>query len=165
MNDVMVQAPASCCSCGMSVGLRPNLTPLAFASARPRAVRSRMRRRSSFAATPSIARTSSAKSDVVSTTGSAIERRPAPGALHVAGDHQKIGCIAREPVNSRGDDNIAGAERLHQLLQQPVGDGAGDLLAEHLFAAGSLQLGKLAGEVLSVGRDAGIAVKSCPHCA
>jgi hypothetical protein len=42
------------------------------------AVRSLMRRRSSFAATPSIARTSSAKSDVVSTTGSAIERKPAP---------------------------------------------------------------------------------------
>jgi hypothetical protein len=43
---------ASRCWCGVRIGLRPNLTPLAFASARPRAVRSRMRRRSSLAATP-----------------------------------------------------------------------------------------------------------------
>jgi hypothetical protein len=41
-------------------------TPLALASARPRAVRSRMRRRSSFAATPRIAMMISAKSVVVS---------------------------------------------------------------------------------------------------
>ena len=34
------------------IDLRPNLTPVALASARPRAVRSRMRRRSSLAATP-----------------------------------------------------------------------------------------------------------------
>src|SRR5450759_1746262 len=47
-------------------------------TARGRAVRSLMRRRSSFAATPSMASTSSAKSDVVSTTGSASERKPAP---------------------------------------------------------------------------------------
>jgi len=32
------------------------------------------------------------------------------GALHVAGDHQKIGRIAREAINGRGDDNIAGRE-------------------------------------------------------
>jgi hypothetical protein len=36
--------------------------------------------------------------------------------------------------------------------------GAGDLLPEHLFAAGRLQLGELASEILGVGRDAGIAV-------
>jgi hypothetical protein len=35
---------ASCCWCAVRACLRPNLTPLAFASARPRAVRSRMRR-------------------------------------------------------------------------------------------------------------------------
>jgi hypothetical protein len=45
---------------------------------RPLAVRSAMRRRSSLAATPSMASTSSAKSPVVSSTGSASERRPAP---------------------------------------------------------------------------------------
>jgi hypothetical protein len=32
------------------------------------------------------------------------------GALHVAGDHQKIGRIAREAINGRSDDNIAGRE-------------------------------------------------------
>ena len=53
-------------------------TPFAFASARPRAVRSAMRRRSSLAATPSMARTSSAKSDVVSCSapGRACVRLP-----------------------------------------------------------------------------------------
>lgn len=45
-----------------------------------------------------------------------------------------------------------------RLKLRPVGGRAGDLLPEHLFAPGSLQLGKLAGEVLGVGRDAGIAV-------
>jgi hypothetical protein len=38
------------------------------------------------------------------------------GALHVAGDHQKIGRIAREAVNGRGDDNIAGGEAAHSFL-------------------------------------------------
>jgi hypothetical protein len=42
-------------------------------------------------------------------------------------------------------------------MRQPVGGRAGDLLAEHLFAAGGLELVELAGEVLGVGRDAGIA--------
>jgi hypothetical protein len=37
-------------------GFAPELTPLALAPARPRAVRSRMRRRSSLAATPRIAK-------------------------------------------------------------------------------------------------------------
>jgi hypothetical protein len=126
---------------------------------RKRAVRSRMRRRSSFAATPSMARTSSAKSDVVSTTGSAIERRPAPDTLHVASDHHKIGCVAREAVNGRDDDDIAGREGLHKLCKlRPVGGRAGDLLAECPFAPGRLQLGKLAAKVSCAGRDAGIAV-------
>src|SRR3974377_440983 len=60
------------------MGLRPNLKPLAFASARPRAVRWKMRRRSSLAATPRMPKTISAKSDVVATYGSASERIPPP---------------------------------------------------------------------------------------
>src|SRR5918993_776900 len=63
------RASASRFWCGVSFSFRPNLTPLARASARPRVVRSMIRRRSSLAATPSIARTTSAKSEVVSTTG------------------------------------------------------------------------------------------------
>jgi hypothetical protein len=75
------------------------------------------------------------------------------------GDHQQVGRIAREPVNRRGDDNIAGREGLHQLLElRPVGGRARDLLAEHFFAPRRLQFGKLAGEVLRPGRDASIAV-------
>ena len=106
-----------------------------------------------------MARTSSAKSEVVSDNRLGNRTQACAGALHVAGDHQKIGRIAQEAVNGRGDHNIAGREGLHQLLElRPVGGGAGDLLAEHLFAADRLQLGKLAGEVLGVGRDAGIAV-------
>ena len=41
---------------------------------------------------------------------------------------------------------------------RPVGSCAADLLAIHALASGGLQLGDLAGEVLGVGRDAGIAV-------
>ena len=81
------------------------------------------------------------------------------GALHVAGDHQKVGRVARQPVNGGGDDNVAGREGFHQLLKlRPVGGGAGDLLAEHLFASSRLELSKLAGEVLGVGRDSCITV-------
>jgi hypothetical protein len=81
------------------------------------------------------------------------------GALHVAGDDQKVGRVTRDAVNGGDDDNIAVIKDSHHLSKlRPVGGGAGDLLAEHLFAAGSLQLGKLAGEVLGIGRDASIAV-------
>jgi hypothetical protein len=45
-----------------------------------------------------------------------------------------------------------------------VGGRAGDLLTEHLFASGCLELGKLAGEVLGVGRDAGVAVNLPALC-
>jgi hypothetical protein len=51
---------------------------LFLASARPRAVRSRIRQRSSFAATPRMAKIISAKSEVVSRNGSASDRIPAP---------------------------------------------------------------------------------------
>jgi len=100
----------------------------------------------------------SAKSDVVSRNGSASDRIPAPGALHVAGNHQQVGRVAREAVNRRSDNNIAGGEGLHQLGKlRPVGRGAGDFLAEHFFASGRLQLAHLSGFVLGGGRDAGIA--------
>jgi hypothetical protein len=73
--------------------------------------------------------------------GSASERIPAPARCNVAGDNQKVGCVARETVNGRGDDNIAGGEGLHQLFKlRPVGRGAGDFLAEYFFASGRLQL-------------------------
>jgi hypothetical protein len=39
-----------------------------------------------------------------------------PGALHVAGDHQKVGRVARQPVNRRSDDNIAGGKRTISFL-------------------------------------------------
>jgi hypothetical protein len=103
---------ASFCWCGVRIGLRPNLMPFASASARPRAMRSRMRRRSSFAAASRMARMISAESDVVSRKGAASERMPA-GALHVAGDNQKVCCVAREAVNRRGDDTVARREGPH----------------------------------------------------
>jgi hypothetical protein len=50
-------------------------------------------------------------------------------------------------------------EGRHQLSKlRPVRGHVGDLLAEHLFAPGRFRLGKLVGQVLGVGRDAGIAV-------
>jgi hypothetical protein len=71
--------------------------------------------------------------------------------------------MARQAVNGRDDYHGAGGEVFHQFPKLwPVGVGAGQLLAEHLFAAGGLQLGELAGEVLRLGRDAGIAVNHAP---
>src|SRR5262249_45896675 len=68
------------------------------------------------------------------------------GALHLAGDHEKVGRVAREAANRWRDDNIAGREGLHQLFKlRPVGRGAGDLLAEYLFATGRLKLVHLPG--------------------
>lgn len=65
------------------------------------------------------------------------------GALHIAGDHQKIGRIAREAANGWGDDNIAGREGGYQLLKlRPLGSRAPDLLAERFSAAGRAELGK-----------------------
>jgi hypothetical protein len=124
-----------------------------------------MRRRSSFAATPSMARTSSAE------IGRGIDNRlgnreqARPGTLHVAGDHQKAGCVAREAVNGGDDDTSPCARAAMSFLScGAVGGRAGDLLTEHLFASGCLELGKLAGEVLGVGRDAGVAVNLPALC-
>jgi hypothetical protein len=71
------------------------------------------------------------------------------GALHLAGDHQEVGRVARKPVNGRSDHHVAGGKPFHQLAElRPVGRGAGDLLPEHLFARGRLELGDLAAFVL-----------------
>src|SRR5271155_4829839 len=59
--------------------------------------------------------------------------------------------------------HVAGGKLGYQFLKlRAVSGGAGQLLPEHLFAPGCLQLGKLAGEVLRPGRDAGIAVNHVP---
>jgi hypothetical protein len=72
------------------------------------------------------------------------------GALHVAGDREKVGGVAREAVNRWDHNNIAVRKGGHQLFKlQPVGGRPGDLLAQHFFATGRLELGKLAGEVLA----------------
>jgi len=64
-------------------------------------------------------------------------RYTGPGPLHVAGDHQKVGRVAREAVNGRGNHHVAGDEAGHQLFElRPVGGRAGDLLAENPFASG-----------------------------
>ena len=157
---------ASFCWCGVRIGLRPNLTPFSLASARPRAVRSRMRRRSSFAATPRMAKTISAKSDVVSRNGSASERIPAPARCMSR-------AITRRSVVSRDRRSTAGVITTSPGASsfiscgklRPVGRGAGDFLAEHLFASGRFQLAHLSGFVLGGGRDAGIAVNHVFDCA
>ena len=58
-------------------------------------------RRSSLAATPSMANTSSAKSDLVSTTGSASDRKPAPARCMSR-------AITRRSVVSRDRRSTAG---------------------------------------------------------
>jgi hypothetical protein len=83
--------------------------------------------------------------------------------LHLAGDDEKTGRVARQAVNRRDDYHVAGGELGYQFLKlRPVGGRSGDLFPEHLFAPGRLELGKLAGEVLGVGRNARIAVIHAP---
>jgi hypothetical protein len=51
----------------------------------------------------------------------------------------------------------------HQFFKLwPVGGRAGDLLAEYLLASGCLELGRRAGEVLRLRRDARIAINHAP---
>jgi hypothetical protein len=51
-------------------------------------------------------------------------RTPAsPGALHVAGDHHKVGRVAGEAVNGRDYHDIAGAKGGHQLLNPTFATG------------------------------------------
>jgi hypothetical protein len=81
-------------------------------------------------------------------------------------DNQKVGRVPRTAVNGRGDDNIAGGKPFHQLDKlRPVGLGAGDPLAEYLFASGRLQLGHLAGFVLGGSGDARIAINHAVNSA
>ena len=35
------------------------------------------------------------------------------GALHIAGDHEQVGRVAREPINRRGYHHVAGRESGH----------------------------------------------------
>ena len=67
--------------------------------------------------------------------------------------------MSRERRSTARVMTIAGGELLHQCAKlRPFGRGAGDFLAEHLFASGRLQLAHLSGFVLGGGRDARIAV-------
>src|SRR5260370_621285 len=130
-------------------GLVANLTPLAFASARRRAVRSAMRRRSSFAATPSMARTSSAKSPVVSSTGSAIDRRPAPARCQLA-QLKAAGCekVFREKITGTTADRP-------QLRKLMAALGHGDVViipAVHRLSRDTTDLLVIARDMLGAGR-------------
>ena len=52
--------------------------------------------------------------------------------------------MSRERRSTAGIHHVAGAEDGHQLLElRPVGGCAGQLVAEHFLAPGSLELGKL----------------------
>ena len=103
--------------------------PWALARLRPSAVRSKMRRRSSFAATPRIAKTISAKSEVVSRYGSARERLPAP-ARCISRAITSKSVVSRDSGSTAGGyHHVAGGKPFHQLAKlRPVGRGAGELL-------------------------------------
>ncbi|MGA8759539.1 MAG: hypothetical protein WB611_25145 [Stellaceae bacterium] len=45
-----------------------------------------------------------------------------PRRAACTGDNQKVGRVARETVNGRGDDNIAGGELLHHKVGKIVDD-------------------------------------------
>jgi hypothetical protein len=73
--------------------------------------------------------------------------------------------VARQTIDGRDNHHVAGADGRHEFLElRPVGRRAADLLPVHALASGRLELGELAGEVLGVGRDAGIAENRAPLC-
>jgi hypothetical protein len=61
-------------------------------------------------------------------------------------------------------ENTKGAPGIPEKADETGPRLTGHLIAEYLFAAGHLQLGKLADEVLGVGRDAGLAVNHGRIC-
>jgi hypothetical protein len=95
--------------------LRPNLRPLAFASPRPRAVRSAMRRRSSLRGNAKHRKNQ--LGEIARGIKHRLGNRPQarPGALHVTGDNKKVGRIARQAVNCRDYYYVAMGEGGHQL--------------------------------------------------
>ena len=70
------------------------------------------------------------------------------------------------PTNSTDGGNnhhVSMLDRRQEFIElRSVGSRAAELLAKHALASGGLQLAKLAGEVLGVGRDAGVAVNHAP---
>jgi hypothetical protein len=79
------------------------------------------------------------KFEVVSTTGSVIERRPAPARCMSRAITSRLVASRESRSTAWSDDNIAGGEGRHQLLKlRPVGRSASDLLAEHIFASAAL---------------------------
>ena len=62
------------------------------------------------------------RKDDLGEVGRGIEERlgqrpdTSPGALHVPGDNQKVGRVAGEALNGRGEDNIAGREGLEASI-------------------------------------------------
>jgi hypothetical protein len=55
------------------------------------------------------------------------------GALHVAGDYQKVGRVTRKPINGGDDDKFTVCKGGHELFKlRLVGGRASDLLAEYL---------------------------------
>jgi hypothetical protein len=68
-------------------------------------------------------------------------------------------CCTRRAITRR---SVVGEGHKQVAKLRAVGGGAGDFLAEHLSAARRPLLGKLAGEILRVGQDAGAAVNHAP---
>jgi len=94
---------ASRCWCGVSVGLRPNFH--AFGPRVGTAARE--------ATALELRGDAKHGEDKLGAIGRGIDNRlgnrtqARAGALHAAGDHPKIGGVAREPVNRWNDHNIA----------------------------------------------------------
>jgi hypothetical protein len=77
----------------------------------------------------------------------------------IAGNQEQVGRVARQAINSGDYEHVAVADLRHEFLELRAIDGrAADLLPKHMLASCGLQLGKLVGEVLGVGRNAGVAV-------
>lgn len=71
--------------------------------------------------------------------GPCIAKRPEPGLL--AGDRrkgiEKIACRARQPVEPRHHEHVAGAERVNRPAKlHAVGLGSARHFAEHFFGSG-----------------------------
>lgn len=86
-------------------------------------------------------------------------------ALHVARDNKQVGRVARQAVNRGRYHHVTGGESGHHLFELgPVGGHAADFLAEDMRASCRSKLRELRGEVLRVGRYAGVAVNHAFLC-
>jgi len=146
-------------------GLRPNLTP-SFASARPPS--GALGDAAAFELRGNAKHGKDKLGEIARGIKHRLGNRPQarPGTLHVTGDHQKV-VVSRDRRSTAGIITTSPEAKAGISFLSCGRSAVVPLIFSRntLFASRRLELGKLAGEVLGNGRNAGIAVNHARNCA